>query len=143
MSNKVVIFVVRHFKTNFPVTSVIICGCLTCWFTMNSMQMLKWQQMKIKVSWTKRNITEVVMAQRDTEMKHKFTDRVWDKCFEYKIFNQSCNFFLLLHAAMVSLCLLLLCFNNPLCSPLLCVSFIEILNLRGKAYYSKLLKGLT
>jgi len=50
MSNKVAIFVVRHFKTNFPVTAVIICGRLTCWFTMNSMQMLKWQQMKIKVS---------------------------------------------------------------------------------------------
>jgi len=50
MSNKVAIFVVRHFKTNFPVTSVIGCECLTCWFTMNSTQMLKWQQMKIKVS---------------------------------------------------------------------------------------------
>jgi len=50
MSNKVAIFVVRHFKTNFPVTSVIGCGRLTCWFTMNSTQMLKWQQMKIKVS---------------------------------------------------------------------------------------------
>jgi len=50
MSNKVAIFVARHFKTNFPVTSVIGCGCLTCWFTMNSTQMLKWQQMKIKVS---------------------------------------------------------------------------------------------
>ena len=30
MSNKVVIFVVQHFKTNFPVTAVIGCGCLTC-----------------------------------------------------------------------------------------------------------------
>ena len=30
MSDKVVIFVVRHFKTNFPVTAVIGCGRLTC-----------------------------------------------------------------------------------------------------------------
>lgn len=52
----------------------------------------------------------MVMVQRATEMKHKFTDKFWDKCFEYKIFNQSCKYFLLLHAATVSLCLLLLCF---------------------------------
>jgi len=50
MSNKVVIFVIRHFKTNFHVTAVIGCGCLTCWITTSSMQMLKWQQIKIKVS---------------------------------------------------------------------------------------------
>ena len=30
MSNKVAIFVVRHFKTNFPVTAVIGCEGLTC-----------------------------------------------------------------------------------------------------------------
>ena len=29
MSSKVVIFVIRHFKTNFPVTAVIDCGSLT------------------------------------------------------------------------------------------------------------------
>lgn len=51
-----------------------------------------------------------VDGQRYTEMKHKFTDKFWDKCFEFEISNQTRKYFPLLHAATVYLCLLLLCF---------------------------------
>lgn len=49
-------------------------------------------------------------GQRNTEMKHKFTDKFWNKFFEFEISNQTRKYFPLLHAATVSLCFLLLCF---------------------------------
>ena len=45
-------------------------------------------------------------GQRDTEMKHNFTDKFWDKCFEFEISNQTRKYFPLLYAATVSLYLL-------------------------------------
>lgn len=50
------------------------------------------------------------VGQRYTEMKHKFTDKFWDKCFVFEISNQARKYFPLLHVATVSLCFLLLCF---------------------------------
>ena len=131
MSNKVVIFVVWHFKTNFPVTAVIGCGCLTCWFTMNYMQMLKWQQMKIKISWAKRNITQMAMDKEiqrwNISLLISFGINALSLKSLIKLVNIFCYFMLRRYLCVFYYFV----FNNPLCSLLLCLTYIEMLNLRA------------
>ena len=131
MSSKVVIFVVRHFKTNFPVTAVIGCGCLTFWFTMNSMQMLKWQQMKIKVSWAKCNITEMAMDKEIQRWNISLLISFGINALSLKSLIKLVNIFRYFMLRRYFCVFYYFVFNNPLCSLLLCLTFIEMLNLRA------------
>ena len=143
MSNKVAIFVVRHFKTNFPVTAVIGCECLTCWYTRHFMQMLKWQQMKIKVCWAKRNITDMAMDKEIQRWNISLLISFGINALSLKSLIKLVNIFRYFMLRRYLCVFYYFVFNNPLCSLLLCLTFIKMLNLRGKPYYSKLLKTLT
>ena len=130
MSDKVAIFVVRHFKTNFPVTAVISCGSLTCWFTMNSTQMLKWQQMKIKVSWANRNITEMAMDKEIQRWNISLLISFGINALSLQSLIKLVNIFRYFMPRRYLCVFYDFVFNNPLCSLLLCLTFIEMLNLR-------------
>ena len=140
MSDKVAIFVVWHIKTSFPVTSVIGCGCLTYWFTMNSTQMLKWQQMRIKVSWAKRNITEMAMDKEIQRWNISLLISFGINALSLKSLIKLVNIFRYFMLRRYLCVFYYFVFNNSLCS-LLDIYWNAKLN--NKLYYSKLQKTLT